>query len=114
MTESSPQFVCRELSDRGSLGDGLALTVVVHASLAPKRVAAWRMRADTELRVHGTDVWLTREGRLDDYWLRIGDVVRLTRGDRIWLSADGGAAAQLTFASHYIDRRGGFQRWLGR
>jgi Protein of unknown function (DUF2917) len=113
MSEKSSQFDCSEMSAGHSLDDGPALRAVIYVTLAPKGVAAWRMRTHTELRAHSSEVWLTREGHLDDYWLRSGDVVLLKRGERIWLSTDGDAA-QITFACQYINPRRGLRRWLGR
>lgn len=70
MTERSPQFDCCEVSTRRSPDDDSVLKVVVHVPLAPNRASGWRMRADAQLRAHGSEIWVTREGRLDDYWLR--------------------------------------------
>jgi hypothetical protein len=114
MTERSPQFDCREVSTQRSLDDDRVLKIIVHVPLAPHRIVGWRMRADAQLRAHGSQIWLTREGRLDDYWLRMGDVVNLKRGERVWLSVDGGAEAHVTFTIQCVDRRAGLRRWLSR
>lgn len=114
MTESTPQFDCRVLSAGRSPDAGSLWTIVVHATLAPASAVSWRMTVDTELRAQGAPVWLTRAGHLDDYWLRPGDVIRLSRGERVWLSAEGDSAAHVTLTSECREQRPLLQRGLRR
>lgn len=114
MTESTPQFDCRTLPLRRSQARGETLTIVVHATLQPGNPVGWRVHADTDVRAEGASVWLTRAGCLDDYWLRPGDVVRLARGERVWLSAEGEAPLQVTLTSQCSERRRLLRRWLDR
>ena len=114
MTESTPQFDCRVLPVARSLDATSTWMIVLHATLAPASAASWRMTVDTELRAQGAPVWLTRAGHLDDYWLRPGDVIHLSRGERVWLSAEGEAPAHVTLTSEWRERRPLVQRWLKR
>ena len=100
MTESTPQFDCRVLPLGRSFDATSTWMIVLHATLAPAIAMSWRMTVDMELRAQNAPVWLTRAGHLDDYWLRPGDVIRLSRGERVWLSAEGESAARDWLAHH--------------
>jgi hypothetical protein len=43
-------------------------------------------------------VWVTRSDDTEDYWLQPGHTLRLRRGERLWLSVEGGDRATLAFA----------------
>ncbi|MFD1554522.1 DUF2917 domain-containing protein [Paraburkholderia silviterrae] len=43
--------------------------------------------------VYGARIWLTRARFPYDHWLPPGEMLRVYRGERLWLSADGGNAA---------------------
>jgi hypothetical protein len=46
-----------------------------------------------------------------DYWPQTSDVLRLTRGERIWLSTDANIAAEISLTSAYaVARRPLFNR----
>lgn len=114
MTESTPQFDCRVLPLGRSFDATSTWMIVLHATLAPASAMSWRMTVDTELRAQNAPVWLTRAGHLDDYWLRPGDVIRLSRGERVWLSSEGESAAHVTLTSEWRERRPLLWRWLRR
>ncbi|MDE1178901.1 DUF2917 domain-containing protein [Paraburkholderia sp.] len=57
-----------------------------------------RVTRSTRLAVHGSAVWVTRSDDVEDYWLAPGHTLRLRRGERLWLSAEGGTAARLAFS----------------
>ncbi|WP_153101508.1 DUF2917 domain-containing protein [Paraburkholderia hayleyella] len=52
----------------------------------------------TSLTPHGGAVWVTRSDDVEDYWLAPGRTLHLRRGERLWLSVDGAAQAQVSFA----------------
>ena len=114
MTQSTPQFDSRVLPIGRSRDATSTWMIVLHATLAPATAASWRMTVDTEVRAHGAPVWLTRAGHLDDYWLRPGDVIPLSRGERVWLSAEGESPAHVTLTSEWCERRPLLHRWLRR
>ncbi|MDF3838436.1 DUF2917 domain-containing protein [Cupriavidus basilensis] len=60
-------------------------------TLSPGEVTSLSIHAAQRLRVEeatGTDVWLTRAGDAEDYWLRCGGSQLLESGDEITLSID--------------------------
>lgn len=52
----------------------------------------------TRLKVSGAAVWVTRSDDIEDYWLEAGHTLRLRRGERLWLSVEGGPVAWLAFS----------------
>jgi hypothetical protein len=86
--------------------------IVIHLAVAPAQTIAWRVPSESQLRVHGARVWLTRIGSPYDYWMQPGDAIRLQRGERIWLSTDAGVSAEVSLTSHYVEPRGVMARWL--
>ena len=56
------------------------------------RPVGWRARHGQSVTALEGSLWLTVEGHPRDIWLRAGDTLVLTEGDRVWLSAEGGAA----------------------
>jgi hypothetical protein len=88
--------------------------MVIHLAVVPGRTLAWKLSAEAELRVQGARVWLTRIGSPYDYWLQPGDVLRLRRGECIWLSTDGPVPAEALLASTYVEPCGTLRRWLVR
>ncbi|WP_425194893.1 DUF2917 domain-containing protein [Paraburkholderia phenazinium] len=92
--------------------------MVIHLSLEPRQTVSWRAAARSEIRARGSRVWMTRACSPYDYWLQAGDVIRVTRGERIWLSADDDGPAEVTLTSEYVERRRPFGlppvRWLER
>jgi hypothetical protein len=52
----------------------------------------------TKLVVHGGAIWVTRSDDVEDYWLQPGHTLRLRRGERLWLSAEGSTPAKVAFS----------------
>ncbi|RQU44313.1 DUF2917 domain-containing protein [Burkholderia cenocepacia] len=108
MDQASRLVVCR---DRRRT-DAIALpSVELHFTVAPRRTLAWRARHDAEIRVHDATLWITRLGSVDDYWIRTGDVLRVQRGDRIWISTDDERPAAASITTVYVMKR---DAWLAR
>ncbi len=60
-------------------------------TLSPGEVTALSIHSAQRLHVEdaaGTDLWITREGDSEDYWLRCGGNLLLRRGDDVVLSID--------------------------
>ncbi|RAS20525.1 DUF2917 domain-containing protein [Paraburkholderia bryophila] len=57
-----------------------------------------KVARSTRLVVQGGAVWVTRSDDTEDYWLQPGHTLRLRCGERLWLSAEGGAQAKVTFS----------------
>lgn len=71
----------------------------IHFALPAAGTLTWRVRADSTLRVYGARIWLTRARSPYDHWLDPGEMLRVHRGERLWISADGGGggtAARVT------------------
>jgi Protein of unknown function (DUF2917) len=106
MQHASPQFDCSQLSgDHAAARETHAPRMVIHLSLVPQQTVSWRVVSDCEVRAHGSRVWLTRIFSPHDYWMQAGDVIRIARGERIWLSADGDRPVEVTLTSEYVGRR---------
>jgi hypothetical protein len=87
--------------------------VVVYVDIQPHRTVSWRLPRDAELRVGEGAVWLTRHQDSYDYWLVSGDVVRLTRGERVWISSHGERKVEISLTSYCKPSRAGWiARWL--
>jgi hypothetical protein len=86
----------------------------VHFSVLPGATLTWRVDANSTLTVQGARVWLTRVSSPYDHWLAPGEELRLQRGERVWLSTDGDAAARVSLSSLLPARRGVIGRCLGR
>lgn len=56
-----------------------------------------RVARSTRIVVHGGKVWLTRSDDVADYWLAPGHALRLTRGERLWIGAEGDGLARVSF-----------------
>ena len=57
-----------------------------------------KVARSTKLVVHGGAVWVTRSDDTEDYWLQPGHTLRLRRGERLWLSAEGSTQAKVAFS----------------
>ncbi|WP_043285518.1 DUF2917 domain-containing protein [Paraburkholderia oxyphila] len=74
--------------------------VSIHFAVPVAATLTWRVRADSTLRVYGARIWLTRARSPYDHSLKPGETLRVYRGERLWLSADGdNAAARVTLTS---------------
>ncbi|SIO63292.1 DUF2917 domain-containing protein [Paraburkholderia phenazinium] len=111
MHDASQQSDCSCFPYDHSVRAMHAPRMVIHLSLLPRQTMSWRVMAHCEIRAHGERVWLTRIFSPYDHWLQAGDVIRVARGERIWLSADGERPAEVTLTSEYVGRRRRFDRW---
>ncbi|WP_321926871.1 DUF2917 domain-containing protein [Paraburkholderia guartelaensis] len=84
--------------------------IVVHLDVLPGQTLQWRADADSEIRVSGSHIWLTRHPLTYDYWPQQGDVLCIARGERIWITNDGPQNAEVTLSSDLPVRPG----WLSR
>ena len=57
-----------------------------------------KVARSTKLVVRGGAVWVTRSDDTEDYWLQPGHTLRLRRGERLWLSAEGTPRATVAFS----------------
>ncbi|MCA7971684.1 DUF2917 domain-containing protein [Burkholderia semiarida] len=101
MDQASPLFDRR---DRRPAGTIALPTVVIRFAIAPRTTMTWRAPRDAEIRAHDAALWITRPPSVDDYWVRPGDVLRIARGERIWLGADGDRSAQASITTAYVRR----------
>jgi hypothetical protein len=86
--------------------DTIALpSIELHFMVAPGKTLTWRAQHDAEIRVHDATLWITRLGSIDDYRLRTGDVLRVRRGDRIWIGTGDAQPAEASIATVYVMRR---------
>ncbi|WP_323120034.1 DUF2917 domain-containing protein [Burkholderia alba] len=88
--------------------------VEIHFAVEPGATLTWRAPSRAEIRTCGSRVWLTRSNSVDDYWMQPGDVVRLRRGERIWLSTDGPGTAEASITTAYTRRRNTLLGWFSR
>jgi hypothetical protein len=57
-----------------------------------------KVARSTKLVVRGGAVWITRSDDIEDYWLQPGHTLRLRRGERLWVSAEGTPRATIAFS----------------
>ncbi|WP_176048271.1 DUF2917 domain-containing protein [Burkholderia sp. BCC1644] len=100
--------------DRRRAGTIALPTVVIRFAIAPRTTMTWRAPQDAELRTHGAALWVTRPPSVDDYWVRPGDVLRIARGERIWLGTDADRSAEATLTTAYVRRGERFRRTLAQ
>ena len=83
--------------------------------IKPGETVPMRVARSTRLAVQGASGWVTRSNDVEDYWLAPGRSLRLRRGERLWLSVDGGQSARVAFlvaarpkeeALHWLARLG--------
>ncbi|KVO06232.1 hypothetical protein WL05_24435 [Burkholderia ubonensis] len=111
MDQASQLFVRPDLRCPGAIA---LPRVVIHFAVAPRKTLTWRAPNDAELRAHDATLWVTRLASIDDYWMRPGDVLRIPRGERIWLSADGNLPAEVSITTAYVKRGEWPQRALAQ
>ncbi len=66
--------------------------------LQPGETVPMKVARSTRLTVQCGPVWATRSNDIDDYFLMAGETLRLRRGERLWLSAEGGDSACVAFS----------------
>ncbi|AJY14288.1 DUF2917 domain-containing protein [Burkholderia dolosa] len=57
-----------------------------------------KVQRSTRLTVQCGPLWATRSNDVDDYFLVDGETLRLRRGERLWLSAEGAQGARVAFS----------------
>ncbi|HGF4015474.1 DUF2917 domain-containing protein [Burkholderia cenocepacia] len=111
MDQASPLF---ERRDRRHAGTIALPTVVIRFAVAPRTTMTWRAPQDAEIRAHGAALWITRPPSVDDHWVRPGEVLRIARGERIWLGTDADRSAEATIATAYVRRGERVKRMLAQ
>ena len=101
-------------SGRFSTTGSSGARVVVFIDVHPHQTVSWRLSRDAELRIDDASVWLTRHQDPYDYWMKPGDVVRLSRGERVWLSSESDAPVEVSLTSYRRETHGRLMRWLAR
>jgi hypothetical protein len=114
MVGSSERFVFRAAPETSASAHALSPEMVIRFVVQPGHTASWRVRSDSELRVGTARVWVTRIFSPYDYWLQTGDVLRVSRGERIWLSTDANIAAEISLTSAYAVARRPLFKWIER
>ncbi|HDR9483762.1 TPA: DUF2917 domain-containing protein [Burkholderia aenigmatica] len=109
MDQASPLF---DRPDRRRAGTIALPTVVIRFAIAPRATLTWRAPQDAELRVYGAALWVTRPPNVDDCWVQPGDVLRIARGERIWLGTDADRSAEATITTAFVQRSERFRRTL--
>jgi hypothetical protein len=114
MTESSSSIkLCDPQRHRSRLHNGALHRIVLHIEVLPGQTLSWRIDADSEIRVLDSGVWVTRHHSPYDYWPQPGDVLRVMRGERIWISNEGNQKAEVTVSRDLAPRdRQLRSRWL--
>ncbi|UOB59636.1 DUF2917 domain-containing protein [Burkholderia pyrrocinia] len=100
--------------DRRRAGTIALPTVVIRFAVAARTTMTWRAPQDAEIRAHGAALWITRPPSVDDYWVQPCDVLRIARGDRIWLSTDADRSAEASITTAYVRRGERFRRTLAQ
>ncbi|CAB3759321.1 hypothetical protein GQ57_19880 [Burkholderia sp. MSh2] len=111
MDHASPLF---DRPDRRRAGAIALPTVVIRFAVAPRTTMTWRAPRDAEIRAHGAALWITRPPAVDDYRVRPGDVLRIARGERIWLGTEGDVAAEASITTAWVTRGERFRRTLAQ
>ena len=114
MDEASQQFVCPQLPRQESQEPIGLPRMVVHLAVPVGTTITWRARSDSEVRVCGSHIWLTRVESPYDYWMKPGDILRVKRGERIWISTDSDTPAEVSITTAYAVRGGIVHRWVVR
>lgn len=66
--------------------------------IPPGETVPMRVQRSTRLVVQCGPVWATRSNDVDDYFLADGETLKLRRGERLWLSAEGREGACVAFS----------------
>jgi hypothetical protein len=112
MDQASPLF---DRPDSRRAGTITLPTVVIRFAVAPRTTLTWRAPTDAEIRAHDAPLWITRPPSVDDFWVQPGDVLRIARGERIWLSSDDHERpVEASITTAYVQRGERFRRTLAR
>ncbi|KVE02721.1 MULTISPECIES: DUF2917 domain-containing protein [Burkholderia] len=66
--------------------------------IPPGETVPMKVQRSTRLTVQCGPVWATRSNDVDDYFLADGETLKLRRGERLWLSAEGREGACVAFS----------------
>ncbi|MET3215149.1 DUF2917 domain-containing protein [Burkholderia sp. A2] len=66
--------------------------------IPPGETVPMKVQRSTRLVVQCGPVWATRSNDVDDYFLADGETLKLRRGERLWLSAEGREGARVAFS----------------
>lgn len=111
MDQASQLFVSSDLDRQATRNVFQMPCMVLHFAVAPGATFAWRAPNHAEIRSLDELVWLTRARNAGDYWIGPGQVVRVRRGERIWISTDGPQGAEVSITMRYPKATRG---WLAR
>lgn len=93
--------------------DGSGRRVVVHLELYPGQTLSWCVERDFELGTYAARVRVVGHLLAHSYWLQPGEVVRLARGERIWICNDGMRKVEIAVLTDPASHRAGpCTRWL--
>lgn len=115
MTDSSSCFTSCNRRHGGSSKhpDGSGRRVVVHFELYPGQTLSWCVERDSELGTCASRVRVMGQFLPRSHWLQPGEVVRLPRGERIWICNDGMRTVEIAVSTDPACRRAGqCIRWL--
>ncbi|ASL48822.1 hypothetical protein bAD24_p00595 (plasmid) [Burkholderia sp. AD24] len=88
--------------------------MTIRSSIAGGTTGSHRLSADSEFSVDVGHVWLTRIFPPYEYRVQPGDVIRLRRGERIWLVADTDVSAEIRLTSTDVEDRRMVREWIAR
>ncbi len=61
---------------------------VVQFTVAAGETVSLKVKRDALMSAAGTRLWVTRAGDEWDYWLKPGETLRLSRGERVWVTGE--------------------------
>ncbi|MCI0151922.1 DUF2917 domain-containing protein [Paraburkholderia sediminicola] len=114
MGRAAPQFMADDPCGYADPRGEQLPEVVVHFAVKPGATLSWRVDADAALCVQGAGIRVTRIRYPYEYGLPPGGELRLWRGERVWVCADGNVAACLSLNRDLPVRRNVVSRWLAR
>ncbi|SEA92188.1 DUF2917 domain-containing protein [Paraburkholderia sartisoli] len=85
MDESSQQ---RRALSRGTDDVQEQRRYVVQFAVAAGETVTVKIHHDAVVSSAGARLWVTRAGDTWDYWLKPGETLRLSRGERVWVTGD--------------------------
>ncbi|WP_413214623.1 DUF2917 domain-containing protein [Paraburkholderia kururiensis] len=101
MTGRSSRFTTsnrRHSSSRQHLRE-LCHRTVVHFDVYPGQTLSWCVEQDSEVSVCAPRVQLTGHPSICTRWLQAGEVLRLSRGERVWICNDANRKAQIALST---------------
>jgi hypothetical protein len=115
VSPSRPQPGAQRLPARNhDVHDDPLPALSLHFAVPHQQTLTWRLAADSTLRVYGAQVWVTRACSPYDHWLNPGETLRLSRGERIWLSTEAHTPARITLTSAWQPRFATLRRAFGK